>query len=178
MNITVKVEDVTLDTVVAEVFGYDSETGDPYAIGNKTIADLIAGQITDRLVKDSDRWQKLTRKVAEIRNEVIREQVTPAVEEALNGPIHKTNSYGEAVHGQATTLRELIADEARKALTAPADPHSYRDNTTILQKVVRDEVKAALAEQITQTVKEVREQFAGEIGKQVASAVTAAMKGR
>jgi hypothetical protein len=176
MNITVKVDDVALDTIVAEVFGYDDE-GETYQLGNKTLADLVAGQITDRLVKDPG-WAKLAAKVTGIRDEVIRERVTPAVEEALHGPICKTNHYGEPVHGQTTTLRELIAEEAARALTAPVNRDSYRDNITLIQKTVRDEVQKAFAEEIAAAVKQARASVAGEIGNQVAAAVTNAMKGR
>jgi hypothetical protein len=177
MNITVKVDDVTLGTVVADVFGYDGESGEPYQLGSKTLADLVADQIVARVVKD-ERYRTLAERVTEIRTEIIRERVTPAVEEAINGPISKTNHYGERVHGQTTTLRELIAEEAQRALTAPVNRDGYRESITLIQKTVRDEVQKAFAEEIVAAVKQARASVADEIGKQVASAVTNAMKGR
>ena len=176
MNITVKVDDVTLDTVVADVFGYDAEDGEPYKLGNKTLADLVATQVVERLVKH-ERWNDLTRTVFEVRREVMRELVTPSVEKAIAEPLRKTNIYGEAT-GEATTLREVIVDEARKVINAK-DPNDYRNEKgTLLVRLVREEVANALRKEIKDAVQQAKAFVADEIGKQVASAVTAAMKGR
>lgn len=176
MNITVKVDDVTLDTVVAEGIAY-SEDGDPYrtTAGNATIADLVAAQITERLTKE-DAWGGLKKRASEIRAEAIREAIRPQLEEALAAPFHKTNSYGEPV-GEPTTMRELVISETRTVLNAPADQYN-RDRGTMLTKAIRDEVKKALAAEIGDAVKLAREQVSGEIGQQVAAAVSAAMRAK
>lgn len=175
MNITVNVSDVTLDTVVAEVFGYDSETGDPYEIGNKTIADLVTEQIMTRVTAD-DRYKTLAAKVAEIRTEVIREAVRPQIDEAIAAPVQKTNSYGELV-GEPTTLRALIVEEARKAVNEPIDKYA-RDKGTYLTRAVAAEVKKAIDDEVAGAVKQVREQFAGQIGERISEAVTSALRTR
>jgi hypothetical protein len=177
MNITVNVSDVALDTIVAEVFGYDSETGDEYQIGNKTIADLVARQIVERLIKD-DRYTTLAHYVTDIRKEVIRDAIRPAVEEAIAAPIRRTNTWGDPVGETVTTLREVIVKEAREVINAK-DPNDYRgDKGTFLERTVRAEVAKAMHDEIVAEVAKAREAVAGEIGKQVATAVTNAMKGR
>ena len=174
MNITVKVDEISLDTAVAEVFAYD-EDGDAYARGERTVGDLVAGQIVDRLVRGANTgWPGLVAKVTEIRNEVIRETVRPQIEEAVAAPFRKTNSYGEPV-GEPTTLRQLIVDEARKAVNEPADRYS---SSTFLQQAVRAEVQKALAKEIADAVKQAREQVAAEVGQHVAAAVQAGLKAR
>lgn len=176
MNITVNVTEVALDTVVAEVFGYDQETGEPFAMGpGKTVADLVAAQIVDRLVKD-DRWPSLAEKVREIRSEVIREAIRPSVDEAIAAPVVKTNTWGEAT-GKPTSLREVVIDEARKLMNEPVDRYAQAKGT-YLTKAVRDEVQAALKAEIAEAVKQVREQVSAEAGALVAAAVTNAMRGR
>lgn len=176
MNITVSVSDVALDTVVAEVFGYDQETGEPFAMGpGKTVADLVAAQIVDRLVKD-DRWPSLAEKVREIRSEVIREAIRPSVDEAIAAPVCKTNTWGEPM-GKPTSLREVVIDEARKLMNEPVDRYAQAKGT-YLTKAVRDEVQAALKAEIAEAVKQVREQVSAEAGQLVATAVTNAMKGK
>lgn len=171
MNIEIKVDDITLDTVVGQGFGYD-EDGDSYPTGEqRTIAHLVADQIVDRLIKD-DRWPSLRDKVMEIRTEEIRTAIRPAVDEAIARPIHKTNTYGERV-GTVTTLAELIADEARKQLTAPAD-NFRRENGSLLQVAVRAEVKRAFDQEIAETVKKARDLVMQEMGGQIAQQVTAA----
>ena len=178
MNITVKVDDVTLDTVVADVFGYDGEDGEPYKLGNKTIADLVARQIVERLIKD-DRYTTLAHYVTDIRKEVIRDALRPAVEEAIAAPIRRTNTWGDPIDGTTvTTLREVIVKEARDVINAK-DPNDYRgEKGTFLERTVRAEVARAMHDEIAAEVAKARKAVADEIGKQVAAAVTNAMKGR
>ena len=176
MNITVKVDEISLSTVVDQALGYDDEGG-PYVAGERTVAHLVAEIIVDRLVQERDRWYELRQTVTEIKREVIREAVRPMVEQAIAEPIQKTNSFGDAVSGP-TTLREVIVDEARKVISSK-DPNDYRgDKGTFLVRVVREEVAAALRAEIADAVKQAKASVAGEIGSQVAAAVTNAMKGR
>ena len=174
MNITVNVDEVSLDTVVAEIVAFD-EDGDPYPNGERTVADLVAAQIMARLLKD-DGYRQLATRVQEIRAEEIRAAVRPLIEEALRRPIRKTNTYGEAT-GAETTLTEVIIDEAQKAITKPLDSYN-RDKGTFLSKTVADEVKKALSAEIADAVKKAREQVSAEIGQHVAAAVQAGLKAR
>jgi hypothetical protein len=176
MNITVKVDDVALDTIVAEVFGYDAEDGEPYQLGNKTIADLVARQIVERLVKH-EHWQDLTHTVFEVRREVMRDLITPSVERAIAEPVRKTSIYGDPV-GEPTTLREVIVHQAREVINAK-DPNDYRgEKGTFLERTVRAEVAKAMHDEIIAEVAKARALVADEIGKQVAAAVTSAMKAK
>jgi len=176
VNITVTVDEVTLDTVVADGIRYN-EDGEPYRTidGQATIADLVAAQITERLSKE-DAWGGLRKRASEIRAEAIREAVRPQIEEAIAKPIQKTNSYGEPV-GEPTTLRELIIDEARKAVNEPVDKYA-RDKGTFLTQAVKREIQAALSAEIADAVKQARQQVADEIGQQVTAAVAAAMRAK
>jgi hypothetical protein len=174
MNITVNVDEITLDTVVGEVFGWD-EDGDSHSKGEKTVGTLVAEQITARLVQDK-RWPKFEERVTEIRKDVIRELVRPQIEAAIAAPIQKTNTYGEAV-GEPTTLREVIVEEARKALNQRPDRYSSQDGT-FLEQAVAKEVKAALSAEIKSAVEQARKSVSAEIGKTVAAAVDAGLKAK
>ncbi|EFE65844.1 predicted protein [Streptomyces viridosporus ATCC 14672] len=173
MNIEIKVDDITLSTIVADVVSFD-EDGDTYTEGGKTVADLVAEQIVARLVKD-DQWPYLREKVMDIRNEEIRAAVRPSIDEALARPIYKTNSYGERINGAETTLAEIIADEARKQLSEPADRY-HRENGSILQQAVRAEVKRAFESEIADAVKQARDMVAAELGDTVSAQIAAAVK--
>ena len=178
MNISVSIDEVSLATAVNDVLGCDEISGELISTGEQvTIADLVAAQIVERVTGDQG-WGDLSRKVREIRAEVIREAVRPQIEQAIAAPVTLTNAYGEP-NGRTTTLRELIIDEARKALNAPADPSSYgRDRKTLVQKIVAEQVHEAFAAEIADAVKQARTDVAAEIGQHVASAVQAAMKAR
>lgn len=175
MNITVNVDEVTLDTVVAEVYGYD-EDGYAGKQSTGTIADLVAAKIVEKVAADETRWRPLTRHVTEIRTEVIREMIRPQIEQALSEPFRKTNGYGEPA-GEPVTLRTLIVAEVRKAMAEPADSYN-RAKGSFVDQLVRNEVRAAFAAEVADAVKQARTAVAAEIGQHVASAVQAAMKAR
>ncbi|MEU1433975.1 hypothetical protein ABZ438_07740 [Streptomyces sp. NPDC005786] len=171
MNITVKVDEITLSTIVADTVAFD-EDGDTYSTGQQTVAHLVAAQIAERLVKD-DRYPGLRDQVMEIRKEEIRAAVRPSIDEALARPIYKTNTYGERT-GQETTLAELVADEARKQLTEPAD--RYRNEKgSILQQAVRSEVQKAFQSEIAEAVQKTRDLVIAELGGDIAQQITKAV---
>jgi hypothetical protein len=172
MEITVTVDSISLDTIVDTVLGVD-EDGDEYTAGERTVAGHVAAQIVAKIIKD-DRWPRLRDQVLEIRKEEIRAAVRPSIDEALSRPIHKTNSYGET-QGAATTLAEIIADEARKWITEPADRHRS-DKGTLLQNAVRTEVTRAFQAEIADAVKQARDAVTKEIGDQVGQQITEAVR--
>jgi hypothetical protein len=180
MNITVKIDEISLSTVVDEVLVYEADDDDfgrepAGTVNTRTVGHLVAEMIMDRIVKD-DRYPSLVKRVTAIRNEEIREAVRPAIEEAVNGPVRQTNSYGEPT-GATTTLRELIAAEASKFINSPVDAYN-RDRGTHLSKLVREQVQEAFAAEVKAAVQQARTSVADEIGQQVANAVTNAMKAR
>ena len=173
MNITVKVDDISLATIVDHAYRYDDEDG-PH---DRTIGHLVAEMIVDRLVQDRDRWHELRSTVTDIKREVIREAVRPMIEQAIAEPIKKTTVYGDPISGPST-LREVIVDEAMKVINSK-DPNDYRDDKgTFLVRVVREEVSNALRAEIAAEVAKAKAAVADEIGRQVAAHVTNAMKGR
>lgn len=175
MNITVNVDEVTLATAVAKITRWSEEDEELVGDGERTIGDIVAEQITAALIKD-DRWDSMRKKVLEIRSEVIREALLPVVEKALGETFQKTNSYGEPIGG-AISMRQVIAEEAKQFMTQPADTYN-REKGTVLQVFVRKAVAEALTTEVQEAVKQAREQFAGEIGKQVTAAVQAGLRAK
>ena len=173
MNIEIKVDDITLSTVVGDVVDFD-EDGDAVSTGReRTVADLVAAQIVNQVVRDA-RYPSLVDQVTRIRDEEIRAAVKPAIEQAINRPIRKTNYYGEAT-GEETTLTEVIVEEARKLLKEPADNYR-REQGTVLQQTVRAEVKKAFEAEIADAVKQARDLVAAELGDTVSTQIAAAVK--
>lgn len=178
MNITIQVDEITLDTVVAEVVDFD-EDGDAVETGQTTVADMVAKQIVERLVK-SDRYPGLRDQVTQIRNEEIRAAVRPAINEAITRPIRKTNHYGEVTGGE-TTLSELIVEEARKQLKENVDRYDSKKGT-VLSQTIAAEVRKAFGTEIAAAVQQARDlvitQLGDEIGQQITATVTAALAKR
>lgn len=172
LNITVNVDQVSLDTAVDTVIGVD-EDGDQYEAGVHTVGGLVAAQVVAQLVKDT-RWPTMKDLVMEVRREEIRAAVRPAIDEALSRPIFKTNGFGER-NGQETTLAELISEEARRYVTEPADRHRSSGETH-LAKAVREAVGKAFSEEIADVVYRARQAVTAEIGSQVGQQVTEAVR--
>lgn len=166
MKIEIKVDEITLDTVVGETVRFD-EDGDPYTDGQVTVADKVAALIVKEAIK-SPSWEPLRERVTSIRNEMIREAVKPLIREALERPIRRTNAYGERV-GAETTLSEIIMDEAKKVFTEVKD--SYSNRRPFVAEVVQAEVKKAFQADIQEQVKKARAAVAAELGTTLSEAV-------
>jgi hypothetical protein len=173
MNIEIKIDQITLDTIVGEVVTYDDE-GDIEVRGHATVADKVAAIVAKEAMK-SPYWASLTERVTNIRNEMIREAVKPLIREALERPIRRTNSYGERV-GAETTLSEIIMDEAKKIFTEVKD--SYTSRRPFIAEVVSAEVKKAFQADIQEQVKKARQAVTQELGATLSEAVIkAALEG-
>ena len=167
MNITVQVDDVTLDSLIHGASEYGK---------GSTIGDEVAALALQRLLTDRDGWNSVASRVQAIRDEEIREAVRPLITDALTRPFRKTNSFGEPV-GEETTLSALIVSEARAMFTKQADSYS-RSGQTVAQKIVAEEVATAFRSEVADAVKQARELVAGQIGEQVAAAVSEGMRKR
>lgn len=179
MEITVNVAGVDLNTVVGEKRGqYTGEYGE-YEMEHETIADLVAAQYLARALSDEagrGLYRGLAKRVGAIRDEEIRALLTPILTEALTGPIHKTNSYGEPVAGQATTLRELIGEEARTVLAGKTDGRNFGNNVKSLRTIVRDEVTAALRAELEPIVKDEKAKVVAAVKAEAGNVIADAVK--
>lgn len=156
MNIEIKIDELTVDTIIAKVFEYD-EDGD--IIGEQGVK--LGDAIRDRLfkaVKDGDGWSDaLAARIKTIRGEEIRVACRDEIQAALTAPIKQTNGFGEST-GAPTTLREMIFGEAKKALGRSGS--RYDSDKTLIEKVISVEIqKALLAE-----VKPILDQAKADIG--------------
>jgi len=119
--------------------------------GPMSLYDAIICEAAHRLVEDAKKdglkedYRSLTEHVRQLRDEEIRAAVAPEIEAALSKPLRKTNQYGEAT-GADTTLREMIGEEVRKQLAAPADRYDRKE--TVLQRVIKEEVDRALTDEL------------------------------
>ena len=152
-----------LDTVLTgEISVYDPATGE-MDVRPKTLGDLVAEKMVDRLIEDRDSWRSLRESVINIRDQIIREKVDPIIEEALISQIQLTNSYGEP-KGKPVTLRELIVAEAAKELSRPTRG-SHGSSETLLTKTIREQTGIALTRELGEATKEAKEHVVAAIRK-------------
>lgn len=168
MDITVNVENIDLGDYIDS--HYDSD-GDRVPGG--TLADAVVRQLVEKFSR-SDTWKGIAERVQAIRDDEIRVQLAPVITEALTASIDRTNSYGEKT-GQTTTLRELIAAEAKRYLTEPSDSYS-RDKTSRLQAAVRKAVAEAFKDEVGGAVKEVRDAVSTAVGGNFTEMVSIAVQ--
>lgn len=141
-------------------------------VGRQTLADLIVHQALDKLAK-GEYWNSLAKRVQDIAAEEIRGHVAELLKDALNGDLRRTNSYGEQ-QGEPTTLRTLIAEEAKKALTQVTD--NYRGpRETVIGKLVREEVERSLKAELGVVIQEEREKVVAAVRKQAAQLIAEAV---
>ena len=146
-------------------------------VGGQKLADVICREALRKLAKGPE-WDSLKDRVRAITDEEIRNHVTDAIRDALNGEIRRTNMYGEP-QGEPTTLRALIGQEATKALGKDSGGYPHRE--TVLQKLIREQVEAALKAELAEAIKEERAKVVAAVreqaGQLIAEAVTKGVGG-
>jgi len=174
MQINVSVEDIKsidLSTPVETRYLYDAD-GEREEC-EVTLGHLVADRVTAALRQD-DSWGGVKKRFLDIRDEEIRAAVQPIVAEALAGPIQKTNGYGEPT-GTATSIRELIMEEASALLTKPADSYG-RGRETVLQQFVRKEISVAFTKELAAVVAEEKAKVVAAVRAKAADLIADAVK--
>lgn len=171
MEIKVSVENVDLTSVVGQHRARD-EDGD-YVLEPQTLGQAVAAQIADDLMR-TDNYKGLKGTVLDLREQEIREQLRPIVAAAIEGPVQKTNSYGEP-YGETTTLRALIIAEVEKLLKEPADRYN-RDKGTWLSDLVREQVDKALRAELADVLKEEKAKVVAAVRAKAADLIATAVK--
>jgi hypothetical protein len=172
VDIKVEVGPIDLTTVVGEHRVYDDEA-EEYRGSELTLGQAIAHKVFEDLRRE-DYYGDLKRKVAELRTEVIKEQIAPVITKALADPIQQTNQYGEA-RGKETTLRALIVEEVGRLLKSPADQYS-RDKGTWLQALVRSEAEAALRKELGEVIAEEKAKVVAAVRGKAADLIAESIK--
>lgn len=148
-------------------------------VGSKTLADLICRHALDKLANGSE-WPYMKDRVRTITDEEIRSHVTGLIADALNSDLRRTNTFGEP-HGEPTTLRTLISEEAKKQLTSLSDRYNGPRETPI-GKLVREEVERALKAELAEAIKQEREKVVAAVrekaGQLIAEAVAKGVGGK
>lgn len=149
---------------------YVDADGDYAGTGPTTLEDVVLGmaatELADRAVRARSEglYDNLKDRVAKIRDEAIREQIEPLITDALSRPIKRTNSFGEP-HGEETTLRAIIAQQAEDALKVSntRNPNRFRDTDTTLTKFIADEVDRALKNELKKALDEAKAQVLARV---------------
>jgi hypothetical protein len=173
VNITVNVDNVSLDSVIGEHARYD-EDGDYIGTSGKTLADLVAATIATEL-KKTDEFTTAKKRVFEIRDSEIRERARELVAAAIEQPMHRTDSFGNRV-GEPTTLAEVIVAQAHAYLTKRVDDGYRSGGETVLQKACREAIDKALRAELSQVITEEKERVVAAVRAKAAELVTEAVK--
>ena len=171
INVTVDgLEAVDLSTELGqEIELVDSETGE-YVTHGRTLGDHVVERLVAQVARDPE-YQALRRRVAQVRTEMIREALAPMLVHALNGPVQRTDGFGQAT-GEPTTLREMIVAEFRDAIKMKDGFGRTRTDSPIV-KLIRDEISVAFRNELAgviaaekeKVVKKVRDSAADMIAK-------------
>lgn len=107
------------------------------------------GEEKARVVFDEALQQRVDEMVKDEILAAIREPVSVAIAQALDGEFQPTNAYGEPRSGPKRTLRELIAARVEEQIKLPENRSGYssRQDTALgewLEREVKDKVKKQL----------------------------------
>lgn len=140
----------------------------------EVLLDAAVDRVVDRL--DAEIMRGLAQRARQIRDEVIREEIEPLIREALSGPIMRTNSYGEPISGSETTLRDVIMDHARRALTLQPQGSRSTYDLPAATKVLREQVDLVVTKEVKAIVDAVKaetyERIRAAAADQIAKAAT------
>jgi len=177
MQINVSVGDLEAidlsSDIGTEIRDYDHETGAVETRG-KTLGDLVAEQITQKLVAD-DHYREMRKRYLKVRDEEIRAAVAPVVAEALAGPIQKTNSFGEPT-GQQTTMRELIMAETQRLVSKGTDSGYSNRRKTFLQELIEKETGRLFAAELSAVMAAEKEKVVAAVRSAGAELLAEAVK--
>lgn len=173
MQITVNLDTLDLSTVIGEKRVYDHDCDEPHG-EPMTLGDAVVRELAKRLWASvgSDALSEVRQRAAQIRNEEIRARVAPIVQAAVDEPIQQTNSFGEP-NGKPTTLRELIAAEARAQLGTRSD---YGRGPRVVDKLVADAVSAEIKKELAEAIKEEKAKVVAAVRAKAADLIAQAVR--
>lgn len=143
--------------------------------------DLIIDRAAEKLLNQYRDPDGLRARVKELAEDAITTeiavQLSPMVNEALNGPIKLTDRYGSPT-GKTATLRELIMEQAEKSLTVRSKGGSNSLSThdmTVLERMIYAEVPKVVKEDLDGSLgaarTRIRDALTADAAKQLAARI-------
>jgi hypothetical protein len=144
--------DLDLDAYLVRHIGYDEDGEErtaPQTLEDVVLDQVVAGLIRQAVHDESTGYKDLRKRVQQVMQEEILAAVRPQIDEALSGPVRRTNHYGEPVDANPTTLRDMITEQVSKSLTMDNRRNSYGDrNQSVLSALVEKHVERQLGTEL------------------------------
>lgn len=129
----------------------------------REMAHYIAAEAARQVVSSLEK--KVKEDFRGLLNQAVLERVGPVVQECMDAPIQKTNSYGEPV-GSTLSMRELILESAQKYLGESVNRSGYPERGSgtqsraehFIAKVIDEQLGYAMKKQIEDAVKKAIEE--------------------
>lgn len=105
----------------------------------------------------------------------ISEQIVSIVREACEAAVQPSDEFGHPI-GEKTSLRAVLSERARKALTEPEKSGGYYEDRTktLLRKTIDAAAREAIEKDLADVLKKAREDLKAQVTKAVADEVTGA----
>jgi hypothetical protein len=162
-------EPALVEVRLADPIGPDQFDEDGNPTPQLILADLIVQALVGKLLPE---LQKAV--VAEVQDRVagkVDEAVDGWIREALAEPIRQTNEWGRP-KGEPISLPEYVKTEIDHWLTK-GDGY---ERQTKMQKLIRDEVDRAVADDLTGAIREARQAVVTRVGTQAGRLLAEAIK--
>ncbi len=165
----------TIIKVEVELADYWHTTYDEFGNrigGERTdpIFEAVVSRLVERAAKKPE-YASLRKRLAEIRTEMIQEQLAPLIHEAIQSSAQKTNTFGEP-QGDPTTLRALIVDEAKATLAkSNVDRYDSKNRGTLLARIIREEVSFAFTDELKEVIAQAKTEATAAVQEKAATVI-------
>ena len=158
---------LSLDTTVGRVYNGEDEDA-PLSLG-----EALLDRLERRLVASfqAQANQMLSTALAQ----QVKAKAVELVEEAVNAPIRKTNSWGEAT-GVETSLRQMLHDEVQSLLTKQSQGYGSRDSKTFIQTLVGSQASVMLEKEFQVALNEGKEQVLAAVKNRAAEVISESLR--
>lgn len=109
--------------------------------------------------------------------ESIKIQVAEIVRMVLQGDVQQVSEWGSP-SGEAKPLRDLIGEEAQKALRKPARRDGYGGGRSLsmVQEIIQEEISVAFKKELADTVEQARKETLAAVRDQAAQVIAEAVR--
>lgn len=131
-----------------------------------TLGEALLDRAANKLVSGTAR-DDLRRRIEQIRDDEIREQLRPTIAAALDAPVQLFNEYGSP-KGDPITLRDLILERGTALFKVKAGGYG---NKSPLDQFITEEIDRQFKNELNTAMKQAREQVLAAVREQGAAVV-------
>ena len=155
VNVTIDLDKVLARRTRGLAYYGDGEPYETEEVQETTIEDLVLDGVVAQLVKeitsDRDFHSGAKSRISNIRDEILRDLLTPILTAAIEAAVQPTNTMGEGVC-EPVTLSDIILQRGKGWLEEHVDSRPGRGRTTRIQHIIAEAVDRSFTGELQQAL--------------------------